>query len=144
MATTRVSDLITIASRLSGISEADIRGKSRLRLICRVRQGVMYAAHLQGKHSLAQIGRMFGKDHTTVIHARDQVPEFMKRDPEYRAFVWQVLVEASEESPHIAARQFQFKLTKPKPIVIPKFKPVSKPVDEEPIYYGGSYSMNRE
>ena len=145
MATTRVSDLITIASRLSGISEADIRGKSRLRLICRVRQGVMYAAHLQGKHSLAQIGRMFGKDHTTVIHARDQVPEFMKRDPEYLAFIWQILAEAYQESPHIAARKFQFKLAQPKPIHIPKFKPVVKRVeDEEPIYYGGGYSMNRE
>jgi len=145
MATTRVHDLITIASRLSGIPEREIHGTSRLRLICRVRQGVMYAAFLQGRHSLTQIGRIFGKDHTTVIHACRNVPEFMKRDPEYLAFIWQILVEAYQESPHIAARKFQFKLAQPKPIHIPKFKPVVKRVeDEEPIYYGGGYSMNRE
>jgi hypothetical protein len=141
MPTTRVHDLVTIASRLSGISEADIRGTGRLRVICRVRQAAMYAAHLQGVHSLAQIGRLFGKDHTTVIHARDAVPEFMKRDPEYRAFVWQILVDAFEESPHINARKFQFTLTQPKPIYIVKPKP--KPVEED-FYYGGGYSMNRE
>ena len=145
MATTRISDLVTIASRLSGISEADIRGTSRLRAICRVRQGVMYAAFLQGKHSLAGIGRIFGKDHSTIIHACSNVPEFMKRDPEYLAFIWQILVEASEERPHIAERKFQFQLTQPKHVHIPRFKPVPKPEPEEEVfYYGGGYSMNRE
>ena len=145
MATTRVHDLITIASRLSGISEADIRGTSRFRPICRVRQAVMYAAYLQGVHSLAQIGRIFGKDHSTVIFTRDIVPEYMKRDPEYLAFIWQLLVEASEELPHITARKFQFQLTQPKHVHIPRLKPVPKPEPEEEVfYYGGGYSMNRE
>jgi len=143
MATTRVSDLVTIASRLSGISQRDILGASRLRFICRVRQAVMYAATLQQVHSLPQIGRVFNKDHTTVVNAKRKVPDFMARDPEYLKFIWEILATAADEEPFINRQgpRFEFTLSLPK-LVHPKPKP--KPVEEEPFYYGGGYSMNRE
>jgi hypothetical protein len=144
MPTTRVNDLITIASRLSGVSEADIRGGARFQGICRVRQAVMFAAYAQRVHSFPQIGKVFKKDHSTVIHAKNVVPEFMARDPEYRAFVWQILVEAHQSFPFMRTSGVRFEIAPPRPRVYVPRLPKPKPKFEEPIYYGGGYTMNRE
>jgi len=82
-----VGELVAAASRISNISTKDITGKARFRHIVRVRQAVMYLAWFDG-HSTHAIGRRLGgKDHSTVIHARDSVPGFMARDDEYRDLV---------------------------------------------------------
>lgn len=100
MATTRVADLIVIASRLSGISVADISGKRRFKPIIRVRQAVMYVARKQGVHSFPQIGRAIGgRDHSTVIHGIEAAEIIAERDVEYRNFLLQLEAAASIAEP---------------------------------------------
>lgn len=100
MATTRVSDLITIASRITGLTPSQIVGPQRHKPITRVRQAVAYVAAEQGKHSISQIGRMMNRDHTTIIHARRMVPEFMKRDADLRLLVERLFIEAERHDPY--------------------------------------------
>lgn len=51
----------------AGISLEDVMGTSRLSKVCRVRQRLFYLFREDGM-SLPEIGRFFGKDHTTVLH----------------------------------------------------------------------------
>lgn len=105
MATTRISDLITIASRITGMTPAQIVGPQRHKPIARVRQAVAYVAAEQGKHSLTQIGRMLNRDHTTISHARNMVPEFMKRDADLRLLVEQLFIESERHDPYALRAQ---------------------------------------
>lgn len=96
MATTKVSDLITIASRITRISREQIVGPQRGRGIARVRQAIAYVAAEQGVHSLTKIGHVLNRDHTTIVYARDIVPEYMKRDADLRLLVERLFVEADK------------------------------------------------
>jgi hypothetical protein len=72
------------------------------------------------------------------------VPEFMLRDTEYRAFVWQILVEASQSdvfNVRTTNRSFRFSMFQQR-VYRPKLPKVE--IVEESIYYGGGYTMNRE
>jgi chromosomal replication initiator protein len=51
----------------AGVSLQDVMGSSRLANICRVRQRLFYDFRKDGM-SLPEIGRFFGRDHTTVLH----------------------------------------------------------------------------
>lgn len=97
MATSRVSDLVAIAARLSGLSEEALLGPAKHRHVARVRQAVMYVAVNQGVHSYPHIGRVMGRDHKTVFYAADIVPAYMAIDHEYR-----LLVEAIERAAETA------------------------------------------
>lgn len=52
-----------------GLCPDSLHSKTRVRRVARPRQVVMYLAHTYGNASLPEIGRHFGKDHTTVLHA---------------------------------------------------------------------------
>lgn len=145
MATTRIADLIAIASRISGVSKVEIKGQSRLMHLARIRQAVAHVAVSQGVHSTPQIGKALGgRDHSTIIHANRRAIEVAKRDSEYAHFIKRIRDEAEAAEPFLVdwGEQFEFALPKPKVIQPPPPKP--KRQIEEPIYYGGSYSMNRD
>lgn len=148
MATTRVHDLITIASRLTGISEAAIVGQQRFGHIVRVRQAVAHVAVNMGIHSTPQIGRAIGgRDHSTIIHANRKATILAERDPEYAHFIQRIKDEAAIAEPFLRdwGEQYEFALPRiAEPVVIPSFIPKPDPVEEEEFYYGGGYSMNRE
>lgn len=120
MPTTRIADLIAIASRLSGVSVAQIKGKQRFRSVTRVRQAVAYVAVQQAKHSTPQIGKALGgRDHSTIIHCNKVVPIFTARDPDYAAFVARLQREADMAEPFLEGwgEQFEFALpVKPKAV----------------------------
>ena len=101
MATTRVSDLITIASRITGMTPAQIVGPQRHKPITRVRQAVAYVAAEQGRHSYPQIGKKLNRDHSTIIHAHKMVPEYMKRDADLRLLVERLFIESERHNPYV-------------------------------------------
>jgi chromosomal replication initiator protein len=55
-------------------------GRGRYRRVCRPRQIAMYLACEMTGQSLPQIGRSFGRDHTTVLHARRTIANLIERD----------------------------------------------------------------
>lgn len=65
-----------IAERVAAqyeLSLADLRGPTKPRKIAHARQEAMAKIYAQGGLSNAQVGRFFGgRDHTTVVHARQQ------------------------------------------------------------------------
>lgn len=77
--TRRLSELtfhhaVTDAARLFGVTVEQIEGQSQTRAVARARQYAMFLLrqvklHGSPRYSFPEIGRLFGKDHTTVIHA---------------------------------------------------------------------------
>ncbi len=77
------------------VKPRDLRGTSRLRTVLLARHVAIYLAHEIGKESLPVIGRAFGRDHTTVLHAVRKVRELVNRDPNLAGMVEQLTRELS-------------------------------------------------
>lgn len=66
---------------------ADMRSPRRSLGVVRPRQVAMYLSKQLTTRSLPEIGRMFGRDHTTVLHAVRRVEELASADPVLRGDV---------------------------------------------------------
>lgn len=75
-----IEKVFSFVSRRYGFSTEDIRGKKRTSDIVYVRHISMYLCTEYTGLSLKAIGRQFGRDHSTVINARDNVINRMKKD----------------------------------------------------------------
>jgi len=60
-----------------GMSNSDIRGKCRKRELVKARWIAMYYIREKTDFTLNTIGDMFGRDHTTVIHALETIKDIM-------------------------------------------------------------------
>ncbi len=130
MTRARVADIITLASEIAGIERKVLVGPIRRARIVRVRQACMLLGRENG-HSFPTIGRVFGRDHSTVVHGCQVAEAYIARDPAYAAFVDRLRATASEARPYVAERLTAPLLTKPKPAAKPKRKPRPAPVDLE-------------
>lgn len=75
--------LIDIASALFAISSRELRKAGRTsQPVSRVRQIAMYVAHVILRLTMSDVGRGFGRDRTTVIHACQTI-EDLRDDPEF-------------------------------------------------------------
>ena len=103
MSRIRVADIIAAASRMTGIPVADITGPSRVKRLVRVRQAVAFVAARQADRlSYPMIGRMLGRDHSTIIHAIIAADANRQIDREYAKFLRQLRMEARNAG-HFAA-----------------------------------------
>lgn len=75
-----IEKVFSFVSRRYGFSTEDIRGKKRTSDIVYIRHIAMYLCTEYTGLSLKAIGRQFGRDHSTVINARDNVINRMKKD----------------------------------------------------------------
>lgn len=64
-----------------GTRLSEMLSDRRTAMIVRPRQIAMYLAKELTPRSLPTIGRMFGRDHTTVIHAVHQIEKLRATDP---------------------------------------------------------------
>ena len=62
------------------VKVADLRGVRRQREIARPRQIAMYLSKTLTTRSLPDIGRVFDRDHTTVMHAVKTIESLLKTD----------------------------------------------------------------
>jgi chromosomal replication initiator protein len=67
-----------------GLRLADMRAKGRTNAVAFPRQIAMYLARQLTHASLAEVGRAFGKDHTTVLHAVDKIQSLLQEDPKFK------------------------------------------------------------
>ena len=72
------------ASEFFGVRLADMRAKGRTKAVAFPRQIAMYLARQLTHASLAEVGRAFGKDHTTVLHAVDKIQTLLQEDPKFK------------------------------------------------------------
>jgi len=77
-----IDSIMTYVAKSFQLPIDQLRAKTRKREIVKARQVAMYLAKKLTNHSLITIGLHFGgRDHTTVIHALDNVAERLKEDP---------------------------------------------------------------
>jgi chromosomal replication initiator protein len=71
-------------ARAYGLAPEALRSRSRKQVVVRPRQIAMYLARRYTSASLADIGRAFGRDHTSVMYAIDVVERRIVERPQLR------------------------------------------------------------
>jgi chromosomal replication initiator protein len=69
-----------LVSRQFNVSLGDMRSKSRKKVIAFPRQVAMYLSRKHTEETLADIGRIFNRDHSTVMHSIKVVTSLSRRD----------------------------------------------------------------
>lgn len=111
----RVADIVTVASRLTGLSVEDIMGPTRFRPIILVRHAVYFVAREQG-YSFPQIGARLNRDHSSVIHGRNVAQGRAERDPDYASFLWELAKAVRDEKPFVSLPPSPITVTPPAPV----------------------------
>jgi len=75
-----IEDAIKLVADFYRIRPADLKGARRHRNVARPRQVAMFLVREVMQRSFPEIGRAFGKDHTTVISACRKVEDLLRRD----------------------------------------------------------------
>lgn len=73
--------IIDEVAKIYGLTPQEMSGKSRRRQITRPRNIAMFLCRKHTDASYASLGRLFSRDHATVIYGVDQVERNLKRDP---------------------------------------------------------------
>jgi chromosomal replication initiator protein len=71
----------------------ELLSERRHRAAARPRQVAVWLCRHLTPHSLSAIGRMFHRDHTTIIQSVGSVTKMMRNDPELSARVWRLVGE---------------------------------------------------
>ncbi len=69
-----------LISREFGVSYRDLQSRSRKRIIAFPRQVAMYLGRKHTEESLGDIGKVFNRNHATVLHSVKVVSELCRRD----------------------------------------------------------------
>jgi hypothetical protein len=70
-----------------GLSMIEICSDRRSPVVARPRQIAMYLAKVMTIESMPKIGRVFGRDHTTVLHGVRRIKALYDADPDFAAEV---------------------------------------------------------
>jgi chromosomal replication initiator protein len=77
-----IEQIQKIVSDYFGLTYKDLRGKRRTKAIAFPRQVAMYLSRELTEYSTTEVGGEFGgRDHTTVMHARQRIEDRLKLDP---------------------------------------------------------------
>lgn len=83
-----LQDVVRVVAAEWGITQENLLGRGRQRGYANPRHVAMYLASMLPGATLTHVGRwMGGRDHTTVIYARDHVAERCRTDPAFAARV---------------------------------------------------------
>lgn len=81
-AVVRIETIQQIVAEKYSVEVKDLKSKSRMSEIVFPRQLAMYLSCTLTEFSTPEIGKAFGgRDHATVIHARNKIKEMIERDP---------------------------------------------------------------
>jgi chromosomal replication initiator protein len=77
-----LSEIVDAAAQEFGVESGALLGRDRSRSVSRARQVAMFLARELTEHNLTEIGRgIGGRDHTTVLHAINQIGSSVHADP---------------------------------------------------------------
>jgi len=82
--TITMEEIITLVEHNYGVGRTELMSKSRKSVTTWARQVAMYLARHHTLLPLEEIGKNFGRDHATVIHAFQKVSETMESQPTRR------------------------------------------------------------
>lgn len=78
------NDVVTCVSQYFSIGKRALLGVSRARPVARPRQILMYLLRTQLALPLEEVGRIVGRDHTTVMHAVEKITKLVSTDVQIR------------------------------------------------------------
>jgi chromosomal replication initiator protein len=84
--TVAIDKIIAASARHFGVATTEILGASRFQTIAMARHVAMYLSR-ETRASFPEIGRAFGRDHTTVMNACRKVAGFLELNATTRADV---------------------------------------------------------
>ncbi len=95
VSTTKVTQekIINAVCKYFTIDKRDLTGRKRNKEIVEPRQICIYLMWSQLAIPLATIGQIFGRDHTTIIHARDKIMELVKTNKQTKKIVNDLVAE---------------------------------------------------
>lgn len=76
----RVFKIQAAVSEAYGIGRIELVSRRRSGHLVRPRQVAMYLCTVLTPRSLPEIGRLFGRDHTTIMHARNKIAKLRQTD----------------------------------------------------------------
>jgi hypothetical protein len=83
-----LADITAVVSRYYGVAEVDIRGGRRMAGFIFPRHAAFYLATRRFEFSTPTVGAWFGgRDHTSVLHARDKLDALIAAEPELGALM---------------------------------------------------------
>ena len=95
--------MLTVADTY-GLAIAELRGPRKSKHFSHPRMIAMWlAAELLTDKSLPQLGRCFGRDHTTVMHAQGRAREIIANDLEHIAKVNLIIAKLKRVASHALA-----------------------------------------
>jgi chromosomal replication initiator protein len=68
-------------AQVYGLAPADLAGRSRRQAITRPRNLALFLCRRHTEATLAELGRLFNRDHSTVMYGVDQVERSLAREP---------------------------------------------------------------
>ena len=77
-------DVIDIVCQTLNINVSDIYSKTRKRNISEARQICMYLVYNECLLSLHQVGRIFNRDHSTIIHGRRNIANWLRYEDDFK------------------------------------------------------------
>ena len=85
-----------------GLTMREMLSDRRGRYLSRPRQIAMFLARESTIRSLPEIGRLFNRDHTTVIHAVRETMKLIERDPEAAEDIARIRASMSDHREMVA------------------------------------------
>ncbi|MDR1734699.1 MAG: chromosomal replication initiator protein DnaA [Oscillospiraceae bacterium] len=79
-----IDRIIEECARSWSLTPADVRSKRRTAEISKARQTAMYIIGQVTHIATTAIGKEFGRDHSTVVYAHEQIRNEMERDPGFK------------------------------------------------------------
>ena len=78
------NDVISAVSKHFSLNKKSLLGASRSRPVARPRQVLMYILRIDLGLPLEEVGRIVGRDHTTVMHAVNKITHMVSSDVNIR------------------------------------------------------------
>ncbi len=76
----KIGRIISMVSQHTGISEEEIKGKKRTKEIAMARHICIYMLRTQTELSFPSIGKIFGRDHSTIMYSIDLIQNRIEDD----------------------------------------------------------------
>jgi chromosomal replication initiation ATPase DnaA len=84
-ADSRAQQVVAAFCKAFEVEEEGVMSASHARIFARPRQASMYFLYTEVEMSSPQIGRLFDRDHSTVVHGRRAVGALLLTDPDFSA-----------------------------------------------------------
>jgi chromosomal replication initiator protein len=86
-----VQQLFMVIAELYGVTFEDLKSQSRVRAFVELRRISMYLLHKKFEMTSGSVGKMFNRDHATVLHHCKQVDDLYEFDPKFREMFTKIL-----------------------------------------------------